>query len=79
MDEPFGALDAITRRNLQIEIKQLWSRTGKTIIFVTHDISESLLLGTDMRGSLDGTGCPRERSPCKDRDPGIGPDQQGIR
>lgn len=48
MDEPFGALDAITRRNLQIEIKHLWSRTGKTIIFVTHDISESLLLGTDI-------------------------------
>jgi NitT/TauT family transport system ATP-binding protein len=48
MDEPFGALDTITRRNLQVEIKQLWSRTGKTIIFVTHDISESLLLGTDI-------------------------------
>jgi NitT/TauT family transport system ATP-binding protein len=48
MDEPFGALDAITRRNLQLEIKQLWARTGKTIVFVTHDITESLLLGTDI-------------------------------
>jgi len=48
MDEPFGALDAITRRNLQLEIRQLWLRTGKTIIFVTHDIAESLLLATDI-------------------------------
>lgn len=48
MDEPFGALDAITRRNLQLEMRQLWLRTGKTIIFVTHDISESLLLATDI-------------------------------
>jgi NitT/TauT family transport system ATP-binding protein len=48
MDEPFGALDAITRRNLQLEIRQLWLRTGKTIIFVTHDIAESLLLASDI-------------------------------
>lgn len=48
MDEPFGALDAITRRNLQSEIKLLWGRTGKTIVFVTHDITEALLLGSDI-------------------------------
>jgi NitT/TauT family transport system ATP-binding protein len=48
MDEPFGALDAITRRHLQLELKTLWSRTRKTIIFVTHDIGEAVLLATDI-------------------------------
>lgn len=45
MDEPFGALDAHTRRLLQIELLQIWKKTGKTVIFVTHDINEAVLLG----------------------------------
>ncbi|MDD5249022.1 MAG: ABC transporter ATP-binding protein [Rhodocyclaceae bacterium] len=44
MDEPFGALDALTRRNLQDELLRIWSATGKTIIFVTHSIEESIYL-----------------------------------
>lgn len=44
MDEPFGALDAITREHLQTEIKQLNQRLQKTIIFVTHDIHEAFRL-----------------------------------
>lgn len=44
MDEPFGALDAQMRRRMQSEIIRIWKATGKTIIFVTHDISESVLL-----------------------------------
>lgn len=44
MDEPFGALDAQMRRRMQSEIIRIWQATGKTIIFVTHDISESVLL-----------------------------------
>jgi NitT/TauT family transport system ATP-binding protein len=44
MDEPFGALDSLTRRNLQDELLRIWSETGKTIIFVTHSIEESIYL-----------------------------------
>lgn len=44
MDEPFGALDALTRRSLQDELLQLWSELGKTVLFVTHSIEEAILL-----------------------------------
>jgi NitT/TauT family transport system ATP-binding protein len=46
MDEPFAALDAITKRGLQVELARIWHETGKTFIYVTHDIVEALLLGT---------------------------------
>lgn len=46
MDEPFGAVDEITRGQLQNEIKRIHNQTGITILFVTHDISEALKLGT---------------------------------
>lgn len=46
MDEPFGALDPVTRAQLQREFLALASRLNKTIVFVTHDIREALLLGT---------------------------------
>jgi osmoprotectant transport system ATP-binding protein len=45
MDEPFGALDPLTRAELQREFKQLQQRLRKTVVFVTHDVSEALLLG----------------------------------
>jgi NitT/TauT family transport system ATP-binding protein len=44
MDEPFGALDALTREQLQNELLQIWSRTGVTTIFVTHSVEEAVLL-----------------------------------
>ncbi|MCI1945894.1 ABC transporter ATP-binding protein [Clostridium luticellarii] len=44
MDEPFGALDAMTRMNMQDEISNIWEKKKKTIIFVTHDIDEAVFL-----------------------------------
>ncbi len=45
MDEPFSALDVHTRRRMRTEIIEIWKKTGKTIVFVTHEIDEALELG----------------------------------
>jgi osmoprotectant transport system ATP-binding protein len=64
MDEPFGALDPLTRAELQREFKALCARLGKTIVFVTHDVREALLLGTRVallaEGRLVFAGTPGE-------------------
>ena len=46
MDQPFGALDAITRRMLTYEFINIWKKTGKTFVVVTNDIEEALLLSS---------------------------------
>lgn len=45
MDEPFAALDAQTRESLQDELRRIWRRTGKTVVFITHGIDEAVYLG----------------------------------
>jgi len=46
MDEPFGALDEITRDNLNLHLRRLWRQTGMTVVFVTHSIPEAVYLST---------------------------------
>jgi osmoprotectant transport system ATP-binding protein len=64
MDEPFGALDPITRAELQREFKQLEERLAKAVVFVTHDVREALLLarriGVMQGGHLVFLGTPEE-------------------
>jgi NitT/TauT family transport system ATP-binding protein len=44
MDEPFGALDALTRRSLQDELLKIWMESKKTVVFVTHSMEEAIVL-----------------------------------
>lgn len=64
MDEPFGAVDEITREQLQKEIKRIHEQTKITILFVTHDISEALKLGTKVlvmdHGKIEQYAAPQE-------------------
>jgi osmoprotectant transport system ATP-binding protein len=64
MDEPFGALDPLTRIEIQREFRELQKRLGKTVVFVTHDIQEAFLLASRIglmnEGRLVELGTPTE-------------------
>jgi len=64
MDEPFGALDPITRAELQQEFRELKQKLSKTVVFVTHDVAEALMLGDRIAlmdsGMLKGVFTPHE-------------------
>ncbi len=88
MDEPFGALDALTREILQVELMRIWAETHKTVLFVTHSIDEAVLLSDrvivmsarpgqiaeDIRIEL-----PRPRTPALRSDPGFQKYAQHLR
>ncbi|MBD5544971.1 MAG: ABC transporter ATP-binding protein [Lachnospiraceae bacterium] len=64
MDEPFGAVDEITRKQLQKELKEIYRKSGITVLFITHDIDEALSLGTKVlvmnAGKIEQFAAPEE-------------------
>jgi NitT/TauT family transport system ATP-binding protein len=65
MDEPFGALDAQTRNLMQLELQEIWRKTRKTILFVTHSVDEAVFLADRIVVLTERPGRVREIVPVK--------------
>jgi NitT/TauT family transport system ATP-binding protein len=77
MDEPFAALDALTRRKMQEELRQLWEGTRFTVLFVTHSIDEAVLLGNRILLLSPHPGRVKAELESDGSD-GVGPDGQRL-
>jgi NitT/TauT family transport system ATP-binding protein len=83
MDEPFGALDAITREQLQVDLQAIWQRSRKTVVFITHSISEAVFLSDRVVVMTPRPGKIREILPIdlprpRDLDVRVGPQFNGY-
>lgn len=88
MDEPFGALDALTRDDLNIELQTIWAQSSKTVLFITHSISEAVLLSDRVAVMKKAPGeivevidinLPRPRTLAMREDPAFGAYMRRIR
>jgi ABC-type nitrate/sulfonate/bicarbonate transport system ATPase subunit len=84
MDEPFGALDALTREQLQDELLEIWARTQVTVLFVTHSVEEATLLADRVvvmsagPGRIDSDNCVRLARPREVSAPDFNETRRGL-
>ena len=79
MDEPLGALDALTREKMQGLVLKLWKETGKTIILITHSVEEALLLGERLLGMAPRPGRIHKEYRLPFADLGVGQDLREVK